>query len=139
MNKLPKVFQIVTALKISDQSQQNLDLQLTYKTLLLRLFFIDVMQSHCSENSFKINMKTTAMSPSVTKLQVISHQHCLFIPSEYIRVYGAQTLRKILNFQLIFWCGNFAERYSFCRLPDNLPETLRKLCLSTKLPHQKIR
>ena len=43
--------------------------------------------------------------------------------------YLHNTLRKNLKFHLIFWCGNFAE----------MPKTLRKLCISTKFPHQKIR
>ena len=47
------------------------------------------------------------------------------------------TLSKMLWFHLIFWCGNFVERRSF-RIGDS-PETMRKLCLSTKFSHQKIR
>ena len=46
-------------------------------------------------------------------------------------------LRNMLWFHLIFCCGNFVERYSF-RIA-RVPEAMRKLCLSTKFPHQKIR
>ena len=48
------------------------------------------------------------------------------------------TLRKIVLFQLISWCGNFVERHSFRIVLGDLPNTMRKLCLSTKFPHQKI-
>ena len=68
--------------------------------------------------------------------------------SEEIRIltYFAQcyaqltvTLRKIPKFHLIYWCGNFVERHSFHRVSSKSPETLQKLCLSTKFLHQKIR
>ena len=49
------------------------------------------------------------------------------------------SLRKILWFHLIFWCGNFVERHSFLIVPGDWPETMRKLCLSTKFSHQEIR
>ena len=39
----------------------------------------------------------------------------------------------------ICWCGNFVERCSFRLVSGDLPETLRKLCLSTKFSHQEIR
>ena len=37
------------------------------------------------------------------------------------------------------WCGNFAERHSFCIVSGDSPETIRKMCLSAKFPHQEIR
>ena len=37
------------------------------------------------------------------------------------------------------WCRNFAERHSFRIVSSDLPETMRKLCFSTKFPHQEIR
>ena len=43
------------------------------------------------------------------------------------------SLRKIPYFHLISWCGNFLKRHSF-----RTPETLPKLCLSIKFPHQEI-
>ena len=49
------------------------------------------------------------------------------------------SLRKIPWFHLISWCGNFAARHSFRIVSEDLPETMRKLYLSTKFPHQKIR
>ena len=38
-----------------------------------------------------------------------------------------------------FRCGNFAERYSFRRVSGESPETMQKLCLSAKCPHQEVR
>ena len=49
------------------------------------------------------------------------------------------TLCKIPSFHLISWCRNFVERHSFRIVLGNLPETLRKLCIYAKFPHQKIR
>ena len=46
---------------------------------------------------------------------------------------------KYRNFNLISWCGNFVEMHSFRRVSGDSPETLRKLYLSTKFPHQEIR
>ena len=46
---------------------------------------------------------------------------------------------KILKFHLILWCVNFVERHSFHIVSDELSKTLRKLCFSTKFPHQEIR
>ena len=49
------------------------------------------------------------------------------------------SLRKIQWFHLISWWLNFAERQHFRIVSGNLFETMQKLCLSTKCPHQKIR
>ena len=49
------------------------------------------------------------------------------------------SLRKIWEFHLISWCGNFVERHSFRRVLGDSLEALRKLCLLTKFPHQEIR
>ena len=46
--------------------------------------------------------------------------------------------RKIPNFHLISWYGNFVERHSFCIVLGDSPETYGN-CLPTKFPHQKIR
>ena len=51
---------------------------------------------------------------------------------------GHRTLRKIPEFYLISWCGYLAERHSVRIVSDNLPETLQKLCLSTKFKHREI-
>ena len=48
-------------------------------------------------------------------------------------------LRKISLFHLISWCGNFAGRYIFRIVSGGSPETIQKLCLSTKFPYQEIR
>ena len=48
------------------------------------------------------------------------------------------TLRKLPWFHLISWCGNFVERHSFYIVLGESPETMRKLCLFTKFPHQEI-
>ena len=42
-------------------------------------------------------------------------------------------------FHLISWFGNFAERHSFRIVLGDLPETMRKLCLSAKFSQQQIR
>ena len=49
------------------------------------------------------------------------------------------TLRKIPKFHLISWCENFVERHSFRIVSGEMPETMRKLCLSAKLTHQQVR
>ena len=49
------------------------------------------------------------------------------------------SLRKIIEFHLITWWGNFMERHSFRIVLGDSPETMQKLCLSTKFPDQKIR
>ena len=66
-------------------------------------------------------------------------------PKSYSRTreYGQyvlfHSLRKTPYFHLISWCENFVEKYSFRIVSGESPETMRKLCLSTKFPHQKIR
>ena len=50
-----------------------------------------------------------------------------------------ESLRKIPYFHLIFWCGNFVKRHKFRIVLGKLSGTMRKLCLSTKYPHQNIR
>ena len=52
---------------------------------------------------------------------------------------GKQSLRRMTYFHLIFQCGNFVERHSFRIVQSESLETMRKLCLSTKFPRQKIR
>ena len=42
--------------------------------------------------------------------------------------------RNIPKFHLISWCGNFVERHSF----RESPETLQKLCVSTKFLTMKV-
>ena len=41
-------------------------------------------------------------------------------------------LRKITEFHIISWCGNFVERHSSRIVSGNSVETLRKLCPFTK-------
>ena len=48
-------------------------------------------------------------------------------------------LCKLPQFRLISWYGNFVERHSFRIVSGDSPETMRKLCLSTKFPHHEIR
>ena len=49
------------------------------------------------------------------------------------------TLHKILEFHLIFCYENFMETHSLRRVSGDLPETLRKLPVFTKFPHQENR
>ena len=48
------------------------------------------------------------------------------------------SLRQIPKLHLISFCGNFVERHSLLRVLGNLPETLRKLCLSAKFLNQAL-
>ena len=59
--------------------------------------------------------------------------HVLLVSVDYT---ASTSLRQIPKFHLISFCGNFVERHSLRRGLGNLPETLRKLCLSTKFLHQ---
>ena len=49
-----------------------------------------------------------------------------------------RTLRKIPQFHLIFWYGNFVERHIFRIILGKSPETMWKLCLFTKFTYKKI-
>ena len=53
----------------------------------------------------------------------------------------SETLRKAPKLYLIYRCGNFVDRHSFCKAPvsGDSSETLGKLCISTKFPYQEIR
>ena len=52
---------------------------------------------------------------------------------------SSRSLRKVPLLHPISWCGNFVESHSFHIVSGDSPETMRKLCLSTKFPHQEIR
>ena len=54
-------------------------------------------------------------------------------------VFWSVSLRKLLWFHLISWYGKFVETRNFRRVSKESPETVRKLSISTKFPHQKIR
>ena len=47
-------------------------------------------------------------------------------------------LLKIAQFHVITWCGNFVERHNFRIVLAYSPKVMRKLCISTKFPHQEI-
>ena len=49
------------------------------------------------------------------------------------------SLLEIPYFHLMSWCESFLERHNFRVVLGESPETMRKLCLSTKFPHQEIR
>ena len=49
------------------------------------------------------------------------------------------SLHNLLTSHLISWCGNFVEMHIFYRVSGEFPETMRKLCVSTKFRHQEIR
>ena len=49
------------------------------------------------------------------------------------------SLRKTASYHLTSWCGNFVEMHSFRIFSFVLPETIQKLCLSAKFPHQEVR
>ena len=46
---------------------------------------------------------------------------------------------KYRSFHPISWCAKFVERHSFRIISGDSTETMRKLCLSTKFPHQETR
>ena len=69
---------------------------------------------------------------------LVKHTYLIMMHWLY-RVVDLISQHKIPKFHLIFWCRIFVERHSFRRIVDELPENLRKLCLSTKFPHQKNR
>ena len=50
-----------------------------------------------------------------------------------------ESLRKMLQCHLTSWLGSFVESDSFRIVSGVSPETIQKLCLFTKFPHQKIR
>ena len=47
-------------------------------------------------------------------------------------------MRKIPSLHLISWCENFVDKHSVRIVLGNSPETMRKLCVATKFPHQEI-
>ena len=62
----------------------------------------------------------------------------VFAENDALDLTHIHKLRKILKFNLIYWCRDFAEMDSFRRVSGKLSETLRKLCISAKFPHQEI-
>ena len=59
--------------------------------------------------------------------------------TKYLQWVLNKVLCKIPKFHRISWCGNFLGKHSYCRASGEPPETLRKLCFSTKFLHQEIR
>ena len=76
-------------------------------------------------------------------LQLVNLYYFMFIqillPGNIVPNKSRVTLHKTPWSHLISWCGNFVEMRSFRIVSDKAPETLRKLCVLTKLMHQKIR
>ena len=46
-------------------------------------------------------------------------------------------INTVQKYHLISWCGNL-DRHSFRRVSGDSPETVQKLYLSTKFPHQEL-
>ena len=70
------------------------------------------------------------------------HHSFILTKCSWLAILMAQFLThcvKYRNLTLISWCGNFVERHLFRRVSGKSTETLRKLRLSTKFPHQEIR
>ena len=63
----------------------------------------------------------------------------LMVLKRFFKYNIQDALREIPEFHLISLCGNFEETQCFRRVLTEYPETLRKLCVSTKLPQQEIR
>ena len=72
-------------------------------------------------------------------LQVLFTSNSQLVDTSHTLLGQLRALSNILKFHLISWCGNFVKRHSFRRVLGDSPEIMRKLCLSTKFPHQKIR
>ena len=56
----------------------------------------------------------------------------------WTKIFQMFSLHEIPELRLIFWCGNFMEKQSFCSGSGESPKTQRKLCYSTKFPHKDI-
>ena len=70
------------------------------------------------------------------------HHSFILTKCSWLAILMAQFLThcvKYWNLTLTSWCGNFLERHVFCIVSGDSPETMQKLCLSTKFPHQEIR
>ena len=67
-------------------------------------------------------------------------KNCLYINTKIFQISKLPTVMLQKNFiYLIYWCGNFVEAKSFHIVSGESSETLWKLFLSTKFPHQEIR
>ena len=64
-----------------------------------------------------------------------SNYVCLI--NTYGRITAFTAQNAVISPNFLAW--KFVERYSFRIDLGKSPETMRKLCLSTKFPHQKIR
>ena len=79
--------------------------------------------------------------------QCLFHRYIIFqtlysnfhLGGYFERRWRQDSLRKIPKFHLISWCGNFVEKHRVFRVLGDSAEPLRKLSLSTKIPHQEIR
>ena len=68
-----------------------------------------------------------------------SNKDITFIPCDFNSKPFRFTVRKVPKFCLISWCGNLMESHNFRKVLGESPETLLKLCASTKPPYQEIR
>ena len=78
------------------------------------------------------------MKPDTFQIAVIS-VHFIKKSNQKLIENWKTTQRKVPQFHLIFWCGNFMERYNFSIISGESPKNMRKPYLSIKFPHQEIR
>ena len=105
----------------------------------------------CSPNKTKTTSffhASTSLSQSNKFIWIFQEQvlcRSWLLGKEYEERWGFRVSRKdvfgtwkILYAHLISWCNNFVERHSFLTVLGNPPETMWKLCLSTRFSHQEI-
>ena len=98
------------------------------QSIIFRNVFTCLEKSNYMKDNMKVNVKLVETEDSIPfALTLLNISYLL------------ETLRKIPWFHLISWCEKFMERHSFRIISGDSPKTMRKLCLSTKFPHQEIR
>ena len=75
---------------------------------------------------------------SVKPIQTLLDTFLIRWSKYFIKGLQNGSLRIIPKFHLIYWCWNFVERHNFPGVLGELPETLWKLCFSSKFPYKKL-
>ena len=82
---------------------------------------------HKVANGISPDIMSEGFSSSKSDQLFVYPIHCLYS--------GTHAQNTVISPNFLVWKLNFVERHSFC----DSPETMRKLCLSTKFPYQGIR
>ena len=123
-------------------SEVTLEMQITLLYLVLHLIYVEKLLGETC-NSFDKAIRNWHLG----KKKILA---CFFFKITFAKLVPKETQLDLefyifLNsFRLFgdiqtFWCGNFVERHNFCIISGDLTETMWKMCLFTKFPHQKIR